>query len=224
MHYLALQIAAFLLIAIIIGVVLGWWIKGILVDLQLEDYKNQRISDHRNLKDAREQLFILQAKYDRAQQQIDKYTAHYNSNTYGQYIEARKALESARKEQEALLAELNQTKANLKHLQHQLEQLDNINDSYNHTQKLMNHSKHIEIDVEDAYDSDDLKKISGITQETERQLNSLGILKYRQIAEFTLQDAEMIAKYLNSVSLPDYNVLVSTAKDLHFKKYSHQAA
>ena len=224
MHYLALQITAFLLIAIISGIALGWWIKGMLVGIQLEDYKNQNASDHRNLKDTREQLFILQAKYDQAQQQIDKYTAHYNSNTYGQYIETRKALETARKEQEELLIELNQTKAALERLQYQIDQSDKVSDSYHHAKKLMNYSKHTEIDVEDDYDSDDLKKISGITQETEKQLNSLGILKYRQIAEFSLQDAEMISKYLNNTSLPDYKLLVSSAKDLHFKKYSHQAA
>ena len=224
MHYLALQITAFLLIAIISGIALGWWIKGMLVGIQLEDYKNQNASNHRNLKDTREQLSILQAKYDQAKQQIEKYTAHYNSNTYGQYIETRKALELVRKEKESLLAELNQAKASLEYLQEQIEQSDKVSNSHIHAQKLMNHSNHTEIDVEDDYDSDDLKKISGITQETERQLNSLGILKYRQIAEFSVQDAEMISKYLNNVSLPDYKMLVSSAKALHFKKYNHQAA
>ncbi len=105
MHYLALQITVFLLTAVISGIAIGWWIKGMLMKIQLEDSKNQNVSDHRNLIDAREQYLTLQAKYKQAQQQIDKYSAHYNSNTYGKYLETRKSLEQARAEQQRLRTE-----------------------------------------------------------------------------------------------------------------------
>ncbi len=224
MQYLALQIAIFLLIATISGIALGWWIKGMIVKVQLEDIKNQNVSNRRNLKDTREQLSVLQAKNEHAQQQIDKYSAHYNSNTYGQYLEARKSLEVTRKNYEALLAELNQQKALNKKLEHQISVNSEITHSHDFKRELLSSTKSIEIDVEEDYFSDDLKKISGITPDMEKQLNSLGILKYRQIAEFSLQDAEMISGHLSSSSLPDYSFMVSTARGLHSKKYNHQAA
>ena len=89
------------------------------INLNQEDEKNKNISDHRNLRDAREQLLLLQAKYDQAQEKIDRYTEHYNSNTYGKYLEARKSLEDARKEHEELLSELNHQKNTVRKLRYQ---------------------------------------------------------------------------------------------------------
>lgn len=225
MHYLALQITVFLLTAMISGIAIGWWVKGILMRIHIEDSKNQNLSDHRNLIDTREQLITLQAKYKQSQQQIDKYSAHYNSNTYGQYLEVRKSLEQVRTEYESLLTELNQQKSTVQTLQYELSKESKIIDSKVHSKNL---SK-IAIQPEDNEDDilshpDDLKKISGINGRMEQQLNSLGILKYRQIAEFSLQDAEMISNHLKTSILPDYNGMVNMAKGLHFEKYKHQAA
>ena len=225
MHYLALQITLFLLFAVISGVALGWWIKGMITTVQFEDAKNQNASDQRNLKDAREQLSALHAKYEHAQHQIDKYSSHYNSNTYGQYLETRKSLELSRKENEVLLADLNQQKFIIDKLQHELKQENKICDSQQgYANNVSKAHKTTVIDTQDDCFSDDLKKITGITSNMEKQLNSLGILKYRQIAEFSLQDAEMISTHLENIELPDYASLVATAKGLHFDKYHYQAA
>ena len=226
MHYLALQITVFLLTAIISGVAIGWWVKGMLMKIQFTDDKNQSVSDHRNLIDTREQLLTLQAKYKQAQQQIDKYSAHYNSNTYGQYLEARKSLEEARTERESLLSSLNHQKSIVQKLQHELSMGNKVVDSRIQTKDLSKLIKQTEVDVEedDSFQPDDLKKIAGINNKMEQQLNSLGILKYRQIAEFSLQDAEMISSHLDASALPDYSFMISTAKDLHSNKHQHQAA
>lgn len=224
MHYLALQITVFLLTAVISGIAIGWWIKGMLMKIQFEDNKNQNASDHRNLIDTREQYLTLRAKYEQAQQQIDKYSAHYNSNTYGEYLETRKALEQARAEQEHLRTELSQQKSVIQALQHEIDRDNSILDSKTYTQDLSKLAKQIDVEEDSISPPDDLKKITGIDHNTEQQLNSLGILKYRQIAEFSLQDAEMIANHLESTALPDYNFMVTMAKGLHFDKYEHQAA
>ena len=224
MHYLALQITVFLLTAVISGIAIGWWIKGMLMKIQLEDSKNQNVSDHRNLIDTREQYLTLQAKYKQAQQQIDKYSAHYNSNTYGKYLETRKSLEQARAEQESLRTELNQQKSIIQTLQHEINKENNILDSKVYAQDVSRLAKQIDVEEDIMSHPDDLKKITGINDDVEQQLNSLGILKYRQIAEFSLQDAEMISSHLESVALPDYNFMVTAAKDLHYDKYKHQAA
>ena len=194
--------------------------------IQIEDTKNQSVSDHRNLIDTREQLLTLQAKYKQAEQQIEKYSSHYNSNTYGQYLEARKSLEKARTEHERLLAKLSQKKSIIHTLEHQLDKKSTIIDSKQYTQDLSRLAQQTEINVEDDIisDPDDLKKITGINVTTEQQLYSLGILKYRQIAEFSLQDAEMISSHLEASTLPDYGFMVATAKGLHLDKYKHLAA
>lgn len=226
MHYLTLQITVFLLTAIISGVVLGWWVKGMFVSLKLEDNKNKNVSDHRNLRDAREQLSLLQAKYDQAQDKIDRYTEHYNSNTYGKYLEVRKSLEDARKEHEELLAELNHQKNTVRKLRYQIEQDRKIADSQHYLNDLSNTLKKSPAfsDEESEIFNDDLKKISGISEDLEKQLNSLGIMKYRQIAEFSVQDAEMISGHLDSQNLPEYQSMVAMAKDLYVNKHTHQAA
>ena len=228
MHYLALQITLFLLFATISGVALGWWIKSMITNVQIEDSKNQNASDHRNLKDAREQLIALQAEHKHAQQQIHKYSAHYNSNTYGEYLETRKSLELARKENESLLADLNQQKFLINKLQHELEQENKVSDyqqEYAKDTAITSKQAGVTISVDDDENySDDLKAITGITTNIERQLNSLGILKYRQIAEFSLQDAEMVSSHLEESELPDYNFLVTLAKGLYIDKHKHQAA
>jgi predicted flap endonuclease-1-like 5' DNA nuclease len=224
MHYLALQITVFLLIAILSGIAIGWWAKGLFIKVLLEDHKSQSSSTQRNFLDIREQLRVLQVKHKQAQQQIEKYSAHYNNNTYGQYLEARKELELTRKRNEELLTENHKKDSLINKLEHKQAQ-NNISDStQSYAVKSTANSIHTEIHVEDDYYSDDLKKIRGITSQVEGQLNSLGILKYRQIAEFSLQDAEMISQHLESHALPDYSFMVATARDLHISKQSHQAA
>ena len=229
MHYLALQITLFLLFAAISGVALGWWIKSMITNIQVEDTKNQNASDRRNLKDSREQLIALQTKHKHAQQQIDKYSAHYNSNTYGEYLETRKSLELARKENESLLTDLNQQKFVISKLQHELKQENRVSDYQQEyakeTSKITKQAGiTISVDDDDENYADDLKAITGITTSIEKQLNSLGILKYRQIAEFSLQDAEMISSHLEASVLPDYNFLVTLAKGLYSDKPNHQVA
>jgi len=206
MHYLVLQIIGFLLAATVSGIVLGWWFKGIMTALQC-DQQQQR--SQQKLHSAKTQLTQLRGKYQHAQQQIEQYTEYFNGSTYSQYLETCEILSQVQAENKDLVAYVAQQKQQLQRLQNQ---------SSDNTES----SSVADIEVQQAttaptkaYYNDDLKKIKGITHEIEQQLNSLGILKYRQIAEFSLQDVEMIAKHLSKIELPDYRSMISTARNLY---------
>ena len=114
-------------------------------------------------------------------------------------------------------------------LQHELKQENRVSDYQQEyakeTSKITKQAGiTISVDDDDENYADDLKAITGITTSIEKQLNSLGILKYRQIAEFSLQDAEMISSHLEASVLPDYNFLVTLAKGLYSDKHNHQVA
>jgi predicted flap endonuclease-1-like 5' DNA nuclease len=208
MQYLVLQIMGFLLIAIIGGILLGWWFKGTMVKLQ-SHHKQQ--DNQEKLQHANAQLTDLKAKYQHAKQKIEQYTTYYNGNSYSEYLATRQQLAQMQTENQRLLDEIAQQKQQLKQLQSVSVQASTLPKSTLSTNKSTNYS-------------DDLKKIEGITTDIERQLNSLGILKYRQIAEFSLQDAEMIATHLSTPELPDYRTMIAMAQDLYTRLQCQQAA
>ena len=208
MHYLVLQIIGFLLAATVSGIILGWWFKGIIVTLQYDQNKQRK---QQKLNSVTAQLAELRGKYQHAQQQIEQYTEYFNGSTYSEYLDACEDLKQIQARNKDLSTQLA-------HYKQQVEQLKiQVQDKVG-TLELFD-----EIEVTPApnttptkaYYHDDLKKIKGITQEIEQQLNSLGILKYRQIAEFSLQDAEMIAKHLHKFELPDYHSMINTARNLY---------
>jgi predicted flap endonuclease-1-like 5' DNA nuclease len=200
MHYLVLQIIGFLLAATIGGVVLGWWFKGIMTVLQ-RDQQQQR--DQQELDSVKTQLTQLRGKYLHTQQQIEQYTEYFNGSTYSQLQD----------ENRDLLTQIAQYQQQVQRLQTKLE--NNVGKIASSAIETKKQKPPVITAPAKAYYNDDLKKIKGITKEIEQQLNSLGILKYRQIAEFSLQDAEMIAKHLSKLELPDYRSMISTARNLY---------
>ena len=204
MHYLVIQIIGFLLAATVGGIILGWWFKGIIIALQ-SDQQQQR--KQQKLDSISTQLTQLRGKYHHAQQKIEQYTEYFNGSTYHQYLETCENLDHLQVENKDLLAKVSYYKQQLQHHTGQAEvaQTDTVPIQTTPIQTTA---------PAKAYYNDDLKKINGITTEIEQQLNCLGILKYRQIAEFSLQDAEMIAKHLSKFELPDYRAMIDTARNL----------
>jgi len=207
MHYLVLQIIGFLLAATVSGIILGWWFKGLITALQYDQQKERK---QQKLNSATTQLAQLRGKYQHAQQQIEQYTEYFNGSTYNQYLATCENLSDIEAQNKDLSTQVSHYKQQLKQLKRQLQ--------HNTGQVELSELETMPLRTTapaKAYYNDDLKKIKGITQEIEQQLNSLGILKYRQIAEFSLQDAEMVAKHLSKFELPDYRSMINTARSLY---------
>ncbi len=188
MYYLALQMIGFLLTATLSGICLGWWFKGTRIAWQCQHKQQQQ---KYKLQYANSQLCQLKTQYQHAQQQIEKYTRHFNSSGHTQYLKICEELRKSQRENKQLRAEIH------KNTEHR---------SHTTTAKYPMHSS--------DYFRDDLKKIEGINPKIEQQLNSLGILKYQQIADLSVKDVELVASYLNSPPLPDYQCMVQTAREL----------
>jgi predicted flap endonuclease-1-like 5' DNA nuclease len=140
---------------------------------------------------ANSQLKQLKIQYQHTQQQIEKYTRHFNSSSHTQHLKICEELRKSQRENKQLRAKI---------------QRNTDNRSHTPTSKYTVHSS--------DYFRDDLKKIDGINPKIEQQLNSLGILKYQQIADLSVKDVELVASHLNSPPLPDYQCMVQTARKL----------
>ena len=70
---------------------------------------------------------------------------------------------------------------------------------------------------------DDLKAIKGIGGVIEKILNEMGIFTYRQIASFSQEDMERIARELGVFTdRIQRDNWVEQARDLHFRKYGER--
>lgn len=218
MPYLALQISIFIIIAIIAGATLGWWLKHMISRNEHEENRIALSSTRRNLKDARDQIYELRTEYQQAQQQIDKYTQHYNSDVYGEYLDTRKQLQSTRLAFNHLSNELSRKEQNIKRLQAELAQAQKLaNLQHARTEEVIQR-KMQELEQGNHQttktDADNLTRIPEINDSLAKMLNAFGIVNFTNLAKLTVEDANKLARMMGSDSFPNYLEIIEKAKQL----------
>lgn len=215
MPYLAIQISFFILIAIAAGIALGWWLKHMISHNEHRENRVALSSTRRNLKDAREQVYELREQYQQAQQEIDKYAQHYNSDVYGEYLDIRKQLQNARLECNHLSSELNQKTQDYKRLEAELSQVQKIVNLQNtrteeiiqrKMQQLAQNTQH------HPNSADKLTVIPEVNANLEKMLNAFGILNFHALAELSVEDANRLASMMGNENFPNYRTIVKQAK------------
>ena len=68
-------------------------------------------------------------------------------------------------------------------------------------------------------EKDDLKSISGIGPKLENQLNAMGIVSFRQIAEFSPSDVSKVSETLAFPGRIERDNWIESAKKLYIEKY-----
>lgn len=227
MHYLALQIGIFIVAAIITGIVFGWWLKSIFNKGQDAENKLALTNTRRNLHDALEEISQLKAHYKNAQQKIDKYTRHFNSDTYGEYLEARKSLEKSRKEKDQIATELSKKQTEISKLQAELEQTRKLIDLQSVRAAEIIDSKLKQLTLNSKQDTpavDDLKQIPEINSRLEKTLNAFGILNFKKLTELSCEDATQLATIMGQNEFPNYQTIIEKARTLCGDNLSTKAA
>jgi predicted flap endonuclease-1-like 5' DNA nuclease len=217
MHYLALQIGIFIVAAIITGITFGWWLKSIFNKGQDAENRLALTNTRRNLQDAREEISQLKAHCQSAQQKIEKYTRHFNSDTYGDYLEARKALEKSRKEKDLIATELNKKQAIINKLQSELEQTRKLIDLQSIRAAEIIDSKlkqRTHVPKQESPTIDDLKEIPEINTNLENALNAFGILNFKKLTELSREDATQLASIMGQKEFPNYQTIIEKARSL----------
>lgn len=227
MEYLALQISAFLITAVTVGLGVGWWACKFIYSGRTADCQHELTGLRRNYEDIIKENAALRLQLRQLEQALRKLNAQPSDADYGQFLETRKTLESTRKQYETLLERLHQQEKTLGILRQQLQ--NQQQELAAHKQELANKSEPVAVSrpailptLEQRANgqSDDLTLIQGINQKLASKLQALGIITYRQIAEFTHDDARVIQRVIgNDINLP-LEEWAQTARTLFQEKYS----
>lgn len=228
MEYLVLQISAFLILAVIIGLAVGWWSCRFIYSGYSADCQHELSGLRRNYEDIVRENATLRLQLRQVEQALQKLNSASSDTAYGEFLETRKKLEATRRQYETLLERLHQQEKTLgilrTQLQSQRQELETQKQARANEDKTQNSNARAPIlpvarkPVNEQ--NDDLTLIQGINQKLAGKLQALGIITYRQIAEFTRDDIRSIQKVIgNDINLP-FDEWAQTARSLFQEKYS----
>lgn len=226
MEYLVLQISAFLILATITGLALGWWSCKFIYSGYSADCQHELSGLRRNYEDIVKENAALRLQLRHVEKALQKLSNASSDTAYGEFIETRKKLETTRCQYENLLERLHQQEKTLGILRTQLQSQQQEVEF----QKQVNTGQDISSDTKppalptahkpEDEQKDDLTLIQGINQKLAGKLQALGIITYRQIAEFTKDDIYSIQRIIgNDINLP-FDEWTHAARSLFQEKYS----
>jgi predicted flap endonuclease-1-like 5' DNA nuclease len=220
------EIVVMLLVAVLIGFGIAWFLRQIAIDQNQTSITGLKNNHKRNIGElmdrlhyAQNQTALAKQKLIRAQEtfKLDFQQVSRENNSIKSELEQIK-LEIAQKEEQIQLlkpkaqlteVEIGRSAVQVKHLEHQLEELKTLNQKVEEELKEYK-SKQIakkeggfsyyiagqRLGISEAspHEKDDLKLISGIGPVIEQKLNSLGIYTFRQISEFTPLVVEQVTE------------------------------
>lgn len=209
--FVIIELLLFLLLAILLGVALGWW-------LQEPRYQNRQnvINDlareHTHLHDERIQLFHTNAQLraqlvqvhdhyredkTRLQQSLEEFQRQHAAQAEemgklqrSQVTADNSELDLLRFKNRQLTQQLGETEEQIRQLKLRLEEISKKQPDLepgDHVQSLHHKLKHLK---------DDLSRIRGIGSVLEKQLNDLGIYTFQQIADFNEQQIDRIDAHI----------------------------
>lgn len=217
MGYLAFQVGLFLVPAVVVGFMLGWWLTRFAHCVIHDDSSEELQGLRRNYNDAAQANAELRSRLRELEQVLRKLRACPSDTGYGEFLRTRKLLEKTRNEYGKLLSLSRQQEKQLARLR---DELRGAQTELRELQEVVGAS-----DVgksESAADKplpalgvgDDLSCIKGINASSARKLKALGILTCQQMAEFSQDDLRRIRRIMgdeNKLPLEDW---VSKAREV----------
>lgn len=201
MFYLALQMVLLLSIALLIGVLVGGWVAKWHYARESAQCLTELAGLRRNYQDATADNAYLRNKTRQLEKVLRKIGIPPAESEYGQFLELRKTLEKTRQEYQNLLERYHQQETTLANwrveLQRNQQALAPVQAA-----PLMEKAEPSQpaTDMQEpmAARYDDLTRIQGISQQLASHLKALGIVTYRQVAEFTADDMQHIQRIIGT--------------------------
>lgn len=221
MGYLVMQTALFLLVATVAGIALGWWGARTIHATIATNCRNELAGLRRNYEDATRDNAALRTQLRQMDSALRKISTVSTETDYGEFLENRKALENVRRQYEVLLEKLHQQEQTIQHIRGQLQQrkveLAALKQSLPTpvTLEIVPTATVLTLETKD-----DLTCIQGINSSLASKLQALGIMTYRQVAEFTRDDFTQTQRILGLESPPPFEEWVQNARLLFQQKYT----
>lgn len=229
MGYLAIQMSLLLGLVMVAGSLAGWWVARFIYRQATTECRNELVGLRRNYEDSSLENVNLRSKVRQLDMLLRKIGTPPSEADYGQFLQVRKALEKTRLQYQSLLdkchqqqktlsqlnAELQGSKQELLALQAQLVQQQGVTPV---ASLVVASSSSISMGKRD-----DLTRIQGINQRLASKLQALGIVTYRQVAEFTSDDVHHIQRIIGSEIYPPPDGWVQNARSLFQQQQPLQA-
>lgn len=201
MLYLALQIVLLLSVALLIGVLMGGWVVKWYYVRESAQCLTELAGLRRNYQDASADNAYLRNKTRQLEKVLRKIGAPPADSEYGQFLELRKTLEQTRREYQELLEQYHQQEKTLADWQVNLRRNQEALATLQ-AEPLMEKTEPLlaaaDLQEPTVLRYDDLTRIQGVSQQLASHLKALGIVTYRQVAEFTADDVQHIQCIIGS--------------------------
>lgn len=224
MGYFVMQIAVFLAVAALAGIVLGWWGARLLYLSMAANCRDELAGLRRNYEDATRENHALRQQLQQVEHALRKLGTSASEADYGEYLQTRKALENTRRQYETLLEKLHEQEKTLEKFRHQLkaskQELDELRTQPPVPASLPSLTEMLPPELES---SDDLTRIQGISQTLAGKLRALGIMTYRQVAEMGFDDISSIQRIIGGEGRLPVDEWIASARSLFLQKYQQAA-
>lgn len=202
MGYLAIQVSSLLVLAAALGSLVGWWGARLVYRQATAQCRIELSSLRRNYEDRALDNVNLRNKLQQLEKVLHKVTTPPSEADYGQFLQLRKALEKTRLQYQGLLDQCHQQQNTVQHLQAELHTSQQVLAALQTAPQaplvgLCESSSRELLDLRSAK-RDDLTRIQGINQRLASKLQALGIVTYRQVAEFTSDDVSHIQQIIGT--------------------------
>lgn len=234
MGYVVAQIAIFLAIAAVAGIILGWWGSHLLSANSAVNCQNELTGLRRNYEDATRENHALRTHLQQVEQALRKLGTSTTEANYGEYLQTRKTLEKTRRQYENLLEKLHTQEKTIEKFRNQLHvskqelnalkvKLDSAIPEKCHSASILPHVSPTAILPPELANGDDLTCIEGVDQTLAGKLKALGILTYRQMAEMGYDDVDSIRRIIGGDEHLPIEEWVENARTLFLEKYRQAA-
>lgn len=203
MGYLALQVSSLLVLAAALGSLVGWWGARLVYRQATAQCRIELSGLRRNYEDRALDNVNLRNKLQQLEKVLHNVTTSPSDADYGQFLQLRKALEKTRLQYQSLLDKCHQQQKTVQHLQAELHANQQVLVALQAAAPpvpavvLRESSPRAPLDLRSAK-HDDLTRIQGINQRLASKLQALGIVTYRQVAEFTSDDVSHIQQIMGT--------------------------
>lgn len=201
MFYLVLQMVLLLSLALLIGVLAGGWVAKWYYVRESAQCLTELAGLRRNYQDAIVDNAYLRNKTRQLEKIVRKIGIRPAESEYGQFLELRKTLEKTRREYQDLLEQYHQQEKTLADWSIELQRNQQAFVALQ-VAPLMEKAETSQAvtDMQEAMavKYDDLTRIQGLSQQLASYLTALGIVTYRQVAEFTADDMQHIQRIIGT--------------------------
>lgn len=217
MGYLATQMLVFLTIAMVIGAIVGWLVTRFVYRQHDAQCRTELAGLRRNYADVALQNATLHGQLRQLQKVLHKISTPPSDTDYGKFLQLRKALEKTRRQYQSLLDQFHQQEASLAQLSTELQASKQALAGL----QVEVTNRQVPIAVlppapasSGLENRDDLTLIQGINQRLASTLQALGIVTYRQVAEFTSDDVHHIQRIIGTDITPPVEGWAQHARSL----------